>query len=893
MTGALSLSRLALPKDLAAASIREAVLSNGLRVLVIPRGNLPTCAVMAWIRAGAADERPADAGLSHFLEHLLFRGSPRFGPGVLDRITYREGGENNAFTGVDTTSTLFHLPSPAWRIALAMEADRIRRLLLRPRDVEVERRVVLEEIRGSLDDPWDALTQRMERAAFRGHPYARGVLGTLRTIRRVPRSAIARFHRERYVAQRVLVVVAGDVEPDAVLEEARARFASLPGRRPPDAAARRPCRPPAPARIVLREPEGRIARVRLSFPGPALGDPAFLPALVLAQAAGYGRASRLWRALVERRRLAASAGASLDARLSGGAFVASAEARLGIPPARLERGLVEVLADLGRTGPTRPELARAKQGLLVQHLSSLESLPETASDAGYFWSLRQPRLLVGFPVALRRVTPAEVRGAARAFLRPRARVTGWSIPRGDGRAAAGPARVSRGSREDPFAALPTARPPRPRGAARPGRLAGLRREILGNGLVALVLPVPSLPLVSLHASLDADARFEPAGFEGLSLLAGRLLEEGTRRLGSAGIARIVEDAGASLESGPAGVFSRWGRADLRAGIDLTAEILRRPAFRDAAFRREKERLLQEMEGDEEDPRMVAHDGIRRLVYGPHFLGRSPRGTRQSLARIGREAVVAFHRRIYGPSRAVVAAVGDLDPEQALAAIRRAFGDWAPCRLPRLRGVPIVRRPGGRIEARDMERYQCHVYLGHLGIRRLHPDWLPMVLLDPILGSGAGFTDRVSRRLREQLGLAYNVYASATEGGGTTPGMIVSYLGCEPGNVARAAREMDRVIRRLVEEGVTRKEFEEARSHVAKGHVFGYETHAQWAGYLVFAERQGLPFDACRTFPGRIRRVTRRRLHEAIRRRIRPADLCLSAAGPGAAKVDWGRALGIG
>ncbi len=888
--GAFDPALVGLPKAFPGAQLLEKVLENGLRVLVLPRRNLPASVVMSWIRAGPIDETPSTSGLSHFLEHLLFRGSRAFGPGVLDRITYREGGENNAFTGCDTTATYFLLPARGWRIALKMEADRMGRLLLRAKDVETERSVVLEEIRESLDNPWDALSRKMDRAAFPNHPYGRGILGSIRTIARVSRAKIARFYRRLYVPGRTIVLVAGDVEAREVFREAERLFGKrAAGPAEADTEIRR-SRPRArSARIVVAEPEGRVARVRLSFPGPALSDPSFLHALVLSHIAGWGRGSRLWRELVDRKRLATTVSAGLDGRLAGGEFHASAEARHGVSPDRLERELLHVLSDLRRSPPRPSEIARVTRSLRVQHFSGLESLSETTSDVGYFRSLGLLRDFLEFPEALRRVSPEDVRAAARTWLSIRSRVSGHSIPKNPDRAAGLSRRIPRGSRANPFRGVPATRsvaaPRRIRGI-----LPGLRREVLENGLVALALSMPSVPLVAIQASLETDSRFEPEGLEGLAALTGRLLEEGTRRLGPRELAKVVEEAGAAFDSGPGGIHSKWAREDLSKGIALSAEVLRTPAFREDAIRKEKDDALQAIESDAEDPRTVAHIGLCRLVYGKHPLGRNMLGTPESVRRIGPEAVRAFHARVYGPQAAIVACVGDLDPDEAIERIREAFGDWRRARLPRLPLPPIRRRRGGRVAAAPMERHQANIFLGHLGLKRTDPDYLPMLALNPILGSNASFTDRISKRLREQLGLAYSVHASATEGASAYPGLVIAHAGCAPSNAERVAQELSLVFRRLAQEGPTESEFENAKTHMIRSHPLGYETISQWGAYLCHVERYGIPFDACRTFPGRIHRLRHGEIRAAIRRRLRPDDLCLSVTGPGADRIDWASAL---
>ena len=240
-------------------------LANGLTVCLLENRQAPLVTSALWYRAGTRDEDEAHLGAAHFLEHMMFKGSRRYGPGEIDRRTQALGGTNNAFTSHDSTAYYFSFASDRWREALDIEADRMRGLLLDPQEVASERQVIQEEIAMYEDDPWDALEIHALREFFGGHPYGRPVLGTRETVAATGVAELARFHREFYRPANAVLVVAGDVGPEA-LDAVEAAFADLGG--PPAERVRGPRGGVPPGLRRLERRHGEVPRMLLALPAP-------------------------------------------------------------------------------------------------------------------------------------------------------------------------------------------------------------------------------------------------------------------------------------------------------------------------------------------------------------------------------------------------------------------------------------------------------------------------------------------------------------------------------------------------------------------------------------------------------------------------------------------------
>ena len=405
-------------------------LENGLVVCAVEDRRAPLVAIAVVYRAGAGDETAREAGVAHFLEHMMFKGSERYPAGEIDRLTRALGGSNNAFTSHDSTLYYFTFAADRWRRALEIEADRMASLTLDPVEVASERQVILEEIAMYESEPWDALEMRVAAELFGGHPYGRPVLGTRGSLEAIDGAVLGDFHRRFYRPSNAVVAVAGDVGPEVEAEVAAA-FGDLDG--PPPS---RPAVPPGDRPRELRRLErrhGEVPRMLLTLPAPAAADPDHPLLLLLLAVLGSGRASRLHRGLVEEGQLCVWVTTELVETVAPGATAVALEVVPGVEPERVEAELFAGLDRLRSSGPSAEEVERAKKILLADWIFGHEKGHQLAFllgsavalfDAEHPWRYLDRLLRAGVrdlaPIAERYLDPAA--GA----------VVGWSLPKGPG-----------------------------------------------------------------------------------------------------------------------------------------------------------------------------------------------------------------------------------------------------------------------------------------------------------------------------------------------------------------------------------------------------------------------------------------------------------------------------
>jgi zinc protease len=418
---------------------------------------------------------------------------------------------------------------------------------------------------------------------------------------------------------------------------------------------------------------------------------------------------------------------------------------------------------------------------------------------------------------------------------------------------------------------------------------GLRRSLvvhshtLNNGLKILLVDNPSLPAVSITGSVLAGARFDPESKAGLAIMASRLLDEGTEKRTSLEIADAIESVGGAIETD--GSFERIIATasvlnkDVGLGLELLSDLLRTPTFPQDYVEKEKERTLAEITSAQDRPQVVAGWAFNELVYQNHPLHRPAHGYPQTVERITRNDLFAFHQQYFVPNNVILSIVGDFRVPELLPIVEEAFGDWKakPVAFPTY--AEPVRQTSKRVKFISMPAQQVNIYLGHLGVTRSNPDYYPLQVLDTILGGGAGFTARIPQRLRDELGLAYTTFASITMTAGLEPGRFISFIGTSPENMKLATDGLLNEIRRIVQKPVTEQELQDAKDYLTGSFVFAFESIPQIARFLIHAEVYGLGFDYMEKYPQYIGKVSIDEISRVARKYLDWQNYTLVVVGP--------------
>ncbi len=852
----------------AETGVVEVRLANGLVALILARPGAPVVSVQTWYRVGSREEEKGRTGLAHFLEHLMFKGTATMRKGDIDLVTLRNGGQNNADTTADRTRYFFDFAADRWERALEIEADRMRGSAFDEHEFRAERGPVIEELRRDRDDPWWALAEALEASAYQVHPYRNPVIGWPEEIVKVPREAVLAFYDAWYQPANCTVVIVGGLDADHAVARVAELFGPLPAVPLPEIFV-----PAEPAQEGERrfelELEVNVPRMAASFHTVRVRDPEDPVLDVLQVVLAGGKSSVLYDRLVRRDRLAAAVSVSNDTRRDPGMFQIMAELAPDATPAALEAALWEELDRIGRDGPRATDFDRARAVLRAGRVYRQATCSGMASVLGTMQVLAGDwRRYLEQDRRVEELTREDVRDVAARFLVRRNRTVGWALPRPAGAPARPPIpdgdlheldEPDEDTRDEP--AIVSRRPA--------GRLRvelPARREVLANGLRVLVLPRRDLPEVSLRAWVDGGRLHE--SLPGAGALAGACLDEGAAGRDGTAIAEEIAALGAHLACGSGGVSARCLSGDVVRVAEIASDVLLRPDFPEEAVAQKRGELIAHVRAEDDDPSFTGRRRLRELVYGRHPLARRDKGGEAELTALDRAALVAHHRRVCVPRNAIVALVGDVDADAALELLRARFGAWEDRPVPQLALPELVLGSATSVHVAE-DRDQLHIYLGHLGVRRDDPDYHALLVGDHVLGSGPGFTDRLSMRLRDEQGLAYTVAASLARSADEFPGLFSAYIGTAPDMRDRALAGLRNEIEALVSgrEPVSETEVDDARSYVLGSFVFPYETNPGTAEQLVHAERLGLGLDHPDRFVEAVAAVTAADVQAAMARHI--------------------------
>ncbi len=895
--------------------VTRTVLPNGLTLITKEIHDKPVVATIIWYRVGSRNEELGQTGKSHFLEHMLFKGTDRYSRGEIDMITLKNGGANNAFTWLDFTAYYFTFASDRWQAALEIESNRMRNTTFAEEEFEPEKRVVEEELRIGLDGPWEALENEVWATAFRQHPYHWPTVGWLEDLEAATADDMKAYYDKWYHPQNASLVIVGDFNTDEVVEKVTELFGSIPAT--PEVRNLTIVEPPqrGEKRVVVKK-ETPVERLLIGYHAPAVGHSDSHALQIVETLLSSGKTSRLYRRLVEGDQSVTFARASYHDHIDPSLFYIQAELKPGFELEAVERAIYEEIERLKSEPVESAELERAKRqieaGLVLNHEDALQqaillgqyetiafhpSIPEYARGYKYLDALT---------AEVHAVRGEEVARVARKYFTEDNRTVGYLIDEDSFETSESDSDVSnlksqtsnsesaisenasfrtgagQNSTHAPDTPGKDDRSINSRHSTRP-RLEVERFE-LANGLTVLLSENHTTPSVSISAIARAGSRFEPDSKSGLASLVGELIDEGTESRTSEQIAESVESVGGRLatfgdyqESGARAAFLSQ---DVGLGLDIIADLLVNATFPEDKVRQHIDRRLAQLKSRLDVPRVQASDVFNEIVFEGHPQHRPSVGLEETVRRLTRDDMVDFYRRYYVPNATVLTIVGDIDSLELKKKIEEAFGSWAKAEEFNPAPPPVPTR-----QTKPIERFvaapkeQVNILIGHIGISRSNPDYYALLVLDTILGSSPGFTSRIPRILRDEQGLAYSTYSNITASAGVDPGRFVAYIGTAPENLEKAVSGLRHEIHRIVAEPVTIEELETAKAYLTGNFVFDFQTNSQIAEFLVDAETYGLGFDYLEKYPELIRAVTIADITRVARKYLDPERLTTVVVGP--------------
>ncbi len=890
--------------DAAAAlydGIRFETLPNGLRVYLKPIPGSPVVTTKVAYRVGSADEDLDQTGLAHYLEHLLFKGTDRLMPGDIDRMTLRNGGANNAYTSDDYTIYHFDFAADRWEIALEIEADRMRNTRIDDKhEFRQEKGAVIEELARNEDQPWDLESKAILPLLFgKSAPYGHPTIGEREHVRNATAETIKGYYDLWYHPNNAALVICGGFDPERALARVKELFGPIPAGKLPERKGLPPGNFTRPARHEF-ESKFEVARLIMGFNTFDSRHADYHALDVMQGILAGGKTSRLYKRLVEGEQIAGMVTSSTEGARYPGWLGIYVQLLKGKDRAAAEKLVIEELDHLRAEPVSAAELRRVKQVIVSGEIFSRESVHGLADSIARGVTTNDLDFLRNYLPRISAVTAEDVQRVARSYLDPQGRVVVWSVPKpGESGVGSPESRVEDEQRDSrlqtphsrPFPRLFRLQTPHPRlqTSSDGFSLQKARRVELPNGLVLLLFENRRLPIVVAEAVVKNVRLYEPDDKLGVAALTGMLLDEGTKQLTGQQIAEKIEDVGGNLSLGSAGGSVQALSPHRKLGLELLLDCLFAPSFPPDAFERQKARLLSEIDDNERQPDYRARTLYRELAYGKHPLGRPALGRRKTVEPLTAADCLHFHRRVFIPGNTVLAVVGDFDSDQVVEEIKLLTGDGPKTVLPRPPTWPVDKPEQFTQRIVTMpEAAQLQFFMGHEGIRRNSPDFYKLLVMDYVLGTGPGFTDRLSAKLRDREGLAYTVSAAISHSAGEEPGLFTCYIGTDARNFERVKGLFLEELRRIRTETPGVREVDDAKKYLLGNLPFKFTTNEQIAGQLLAIERYGLGFDYLDKYRQAVGAVTPEDVRHVARQYLDPERMILVAAG---AVDEQGKPLG--
>ena len=863
-----------------APHLHKVTLENGLTVLVKEMPGTRVATVQIWVKTGSVYENADEAGITHFIEHMIFKGTETRGPGELAGAIESVGGRINAYTSYEYTVYHATLSAVHWDMAFELLAEAVMHSVFDPLELEREKKVVLEEVSMRYDRPNITLFHELMATAYTKHPYRFPVIGNVESINSFSRDKIMEYIRKHYYPQNMTVVVAGDVKGREVIARATDIMGNM---------ARGETEPPAlPVEPVQEQARFFTLKADIMQPQMAIAIPVSkfdspdTPVLdVLAQIAGHGETSRLYRSLRDDKQLVYGINASAFTPADPGMFEITAVLDGNNMLPAFEATLTE-LFKLQYFFVTDEELKRAKRGLESDFVFNLERVEGQARVLGSFEMMTGDPREEEYLEKIRAVTHEDIKKAAQKYFSEKTINVGFLMPAdsvfepGMQEIETSIARAREAAiHSDSEAMLPNS------------YLSRVHRFRLENGITLLVREDDTVPTVGIRAVFPGGLREETPLTNGAFSFISDLLPKGTRRMTAKELAEAVADMAGGL-TGFSGKNTFGIKADFLArffpdGLVLVRDVMREPAFDPQEAEKIRPELLAQLKQQDDSLTSLAFQEFNSQLFGGHPYGLNSIGSEDAIKSFTTAALEGIYFKHARPENLVLAISGDVKAEETKDLVNRLFGDWQREKSWENKRIeeemlPPTTLTKEKIKEISRDKEQVHLVIGFLGATLKDTDRFGLEVLDTILSGQSG---RLFIELRDKQSLAYSL--SSFSFFGLDTGAFGIYVGTSPEKKEQAINSVWHELKTIREKRVDEEELDRAKNILISQYELALQTHSAQALELGLNETYGLGQDFGSRYIQAIEEIDAAKVIEVARKYILPNAYVMIAVG--AARPD--------
>jgi zinc protease len=865
--------------------VQKYQLPNGMTVLLVQTNKSPVVSVQTFVNTGSADEGKGEEGISHFIEHLLFKGTDKYKVGEIAALVEGSGGELNAYTSFDQTVFYVTISKNFTDVALDTISEMMGRPSFDESEIDNEREVVIEEIKRSNDSPHRMASRQLFSTVYKKHPYALPVIGFEENIRTVGADVLKRYFFSRYVPQNMTLVVTGDFEANEIKPKIKKYFGSF--KKYALKKVKRAVEPKQDVpRVLVENSTFKETHLNVAWPGPNVKHKDTPGLDVLSIILGSGESSRLYRSLRLNTHTVNSIGAGAFTPKDQGVIYVSAQLEGENTKAALDL-IAEDLLKLWTEAPSPEEVDKAKVILESEDFYSLETVNGLARKYGNYQQLfGDVNYFPKYLKAIAEVTPSKIQELARKYLDPK--VVSITLMSDKNKAE-----LEKTANQwiDELQMthelvlnlkVPSIKKTAPRAKLGFKTKAGkseVQSVVLSNGTKLFLLPSHETPTVSVKFGFLGGLTIEPDGKNGIGELVAGTWTTGTKNKTEDQINHKMDSLASSVSAfsgrNTAGLNLTTLSPFLKDTLGLTFDILTDPTFPSETIDREKKAMLQSLHTRQDNPAQTAVRKFTELMFKGHHYEKDMMGTEGDIKKMNSQDAKNLWQSFATSKNLSVCAVGAFDSDQIIRQMEEGLAGISNKSVK----VESKRLPGLAKSERFFEKSskeQSHIILGYRGLNILDEDKYSLEIIDSILSGQGG---RLFLELRDKASLAYSV--SPIQFMGLEGGYFATYIGCSPEKGEKAISMMRQELAKLVEKKVDDGELDRAKRYIVGKHDIGLQRNSALASAILFNEIYGISYKDAFALPEKIKTVTAADIQRVAKRVLTSTEIlvCVGAQQP--------------
>ena len=808
-------------------------LDNGQTVVIEQVKNNPIVTIDTWIKTGSINEDDSNSGISHFLEHLFFKGTETHPTGDFDKILESKGAITNAATSKDFTHYYITISSKYFDKALELHADMLLHPQVPRKEMEKERKVVLEEIAKDANSPVNICYENLNNLLYTTHPYKRKVIGSAKVVENVSREEILNYYKQHYAPSNMTTIIIGDVDPQHALAEIKKDF-NKPYQKISNPKYKKEKMLSSQKRNVSYMPT-QTGYMMIGFRDADISSNDTYALDVLATILGNGRSSRLYQSLKEQKQLVNSISAGNSTMKDDGIFIINANF-LPHNAQKVENAIFTEISKIKGFGVSDTDLKIAKKIIESDTYYSRESVSNIAQELGYVITLTgNSDYYNSYLNKINKVTANDIKRVANKYLTKNNSAISIILP----------------ERKDCIAPLNNK-------STHTADLISSNNTTtkykLDNNATLLLTDNVYNDIVAISIQMKGGKFLEPV--RGTSTLFADLLMKGTEKYSAIELAKALEENGINISFTPSAdafnISVQTTKNQVETAIELLDDMLNNSTFDDIEIEKDRTLTLNKIRQSKDNPLNLAIDGYKSQIYKDSVYSTSYTLMEKSIPNVTREDIKLYQTSILNPENIVISVNGNVDKNKLINGFGNMFVDKKQGKFNYTKySIPKITAYSQKIKKIDKQQ-TAWVILGWQtdGVCNTK-DYATLEVINTILGSG--MSSRLFRSVREQEGLAYQVGTSYKPN--ILAGAFNVYVGTNPNTLEKAKEKMLNEINKLKTQFVSDKELKEAKDRLLGEFVIALETNSDKATTIGWFEASGRGYDFIDKYTNLINSVT--------------------------------------